>query len=66
MTNDLERRLMEHNTGHVKPTKAYIPWKIIYGEKCLSREEARAREKFFKSGSGREFRNEILWKHIPR
>jgi len=54
MTNDLERRLREHNSGKHKSTKGYRPWKLIYFEKYDSREKAREREIFFKSGSGRE------------
>ncbi|HLC83845.1 MAG TPA: GIY-YIG nuclease family protein, partial [Bacteroidia bacterium] len=26
-TNDLERRLIEHNSGKEKSTKRYLPWK---------------------------------------
>jgi len=40
-TNDLERRLKEHNTGHVKSTKAGLPWSIVTYKKVFSRSEAR-------------------------
>ncbi len=55
MTADLERRLAEHNSGKTKSTKAYKPWKIVYKESFSSRSEARAHEKYLKSGSGREW-----------
>ena len=49
MTKDLESRLAEHNSGKMKSTKAFIPWKMVYSEECKSRKEARQREKFLKS-----------------
>jgi len=52
-TNDLKRRLNEHNIGKMKSTKAYKPWKIIYHEEALTRIEARKREKYLKSAAGR-------------
>jgi putative endonuclease len=55
LTTDLESRVREHNTGKTKSTKPYKPWKLVYFEKFDSREEAREREKYFKSGIGREF-----------
>ena len=65
LTKNLRRRLREHNTGRVKPTKAHTPLEVVYVEKFKTRKEARFREKFFKSGSGRELRNSIL-NNIPR
>ena len=32
MSNDLGRRLIEHNNGKSKYTKAYIPWEIAYSK----------------------------------
>ncbi len=29
-TNNIERRLSEHNSGQTKSTKAYIPWKLVF------------------------------------
>ena len=59
MTTDLARRLNEHNSGKTKSIKAYIPWKIIYTEEYDSEIEARKREKYLKSGSGREYLKQI-------
>ncbi|MCX7875381.1 MAG: GIY-YIG nuclease family protein, partial [Melioribacteraceae bacterium] len=50
----IERRLHQHNSGYNKTTKPYKPFKLIYFEKLESRIEARQREKYFKSGIGRE------------
>ena len=54
LTNNIERRLSEHNSGKNKTTKPYSPFKIIYFEECKNRIEARSKEKYFKSGSGKE------------
>jgi putative endonuclease len=54
LTDNIERRLSEHNTGKNKTTKPYSPFIVIYFEECSSRIEARNREKYFKSGSGKE------------
>ncbi|MEQ8582187.1 MAG: GIY-YIG nuclease family protein [Marinoscillum sp.] len=55
MTSDLERRLSEHNSGKTKSTRAFKPWKLVYLEEYDTRAEARNREKYLKSGSGREW-----------
>ncbi|MCB0489258.1 MAG: GIY-YIG nuclease family protein [Cyclobacteriaceae bacterium] len=55
MSESPERRLLEHNGGKVKSTKGFGPWKIVYTEKFPTREEAIAREKFLKTGQGRDF-----------
>jgi putative endonuclease len=54
LTSDLEKRLTQHNNGKTKSTKFYIPWKIIYFEECIDRIEARNKEKYWKSGIGKE------------
>jgi putative endonuclease len=67
LTNDLSRRLQEHNSGQMKSTKGRVPFKLLYSEKYETRIEARAREKFFKTGGGRELRDEIArTSSIPR
>ena len=54
MTSDLERRLKEHNSGYNRSTRSRVPFDLIFSERCASRAEAREREKFLKSGKGRE------------
>jgi putative endonuclease len=46
---DTEKRLVQHNSGKVRSTKAYKPWKIIYYEVRSSKKEAYAREMQIKS-----------------
>ncbi|MBW6431765.1 GIY-YIG nuclease family protein [Patescibacteria group bacterium] len=47
-------RLKQHNAGKNFSTKPHRPYEIVYLEKCRDRTKAREREKFYKSGSGRE------------
>ncbi len=54
MTEDVDRRVAEHNKGRAKSTKGYIPWKLFFFESFNSRLEARKREKYYKAGSGKE------------
>ena len=61
-TSDLDKRLQEHNSGKTKSTKGYIPWKLVHFEKFGTIEEAVLREKFLKTGSGREFLKKLLQK----
>ena len=54
-TSDLVKRLAEHNSGKTKSNKTYAPFDIVYSEEIDSREEARKREKYLKTGAGRRF-----------
>ena len=59
LTEDLDRRIAEHNSGKNKTTKPYKPFKLIYSEEFQTRMEARIKEKNLKSGSGKEFLKKI-------
>jgi putative endonuclease len=61
-TSDIEKRLTEHNSGKTKSSKGYKPWKLVYFERYETRDEALLREKYFKTGRGREFLKHILLK----
>ena len=54
-TMDLNKRLNDHNSGKTSSTKGYRPWKLMYSEYKETRLEAREREKYLKSGIGKEF-----------
>ena len=54
LTSNLEERINRHNKGYEKTTKPYAPFRLIYSEECSNREEARKREKYWKSGIGKE------------
>lgn len=60
LTNNPERRLEEHNSGKGRATKPYAPFIMIYLEKIATREEARKREKYLKSGIGKEFLKSLI------
>ena len=61
LTASLERRLQEHNLGRNKSTKPYKPFKIIFTESFKTRKEARIKEKYLKSGCGKEFLKGLGW-----
>jgi putative endonuclease len=46
-------RLKRHNDGKVDATKYRRPLRVIYSETLPSLEEAKKREKYWKSGAGR-------------
>ncbi|AMM40019.1 endonuclease [Candidatus Desulfofervidus auxilii] len=54
------KRLGEHNRGKTKSTKYRRPFVLIYTEECVSLKQARDKEKFYKSGGGREKLKSIL------
>jgi len=54
MTSNLDRRIQEHNSGKERTTKAYRPFKLLYIEQCRDRVTGRKREKYWKSGVGKE------------
>ena len=60
-TKDLQNRLAEHNarenTGY---TARYKPWVLIYSEDFDSRSDAMKKEKYFKTGTGREEIQKII------
>ena len=60
MTQDVEKRLNQHNQGENRSTKGFAPWELVLTKSFDSREKARDYEKYLKSGSGREFLKEIL------
>ena len=51
-TNNLERRLLEHNSGFSKYTSFTRPFELVYFEKYETLTEARKREKQIKSYKG--------------
>jgi len=53
-TNDLKKRIKDHNFGRSPFTKNNRPWKLIYYEAFISEKDARREELFLKSGRGKE------------
>lgn len=55
-TSDLKKRIKDHQNGRGgKTTKSKSGWKLIYFEFYLNKKDAVGREKFLKSGSGRNY-----------
>jgi putative endonuclease len=52
---NLRTRLSEHVRGKSFATSHRGPWKLIYYEAYLKREDALGRKRYLKSGSGRKF-----------
>ena len=54
-TNDLRRRLQEHEQGSVRSTAHRLPVKLVYYEACLSQADATKREKYLKTAWGKRY-----------
>ena len=56
-TSNPEKRISQHNAndGFSSHTSKRGPWKLVYQEEFSTEKEARQREKFLKTGVGREF-----------
>ena len=60
LTNNPKRRITQHNTRKERTTRIYAPFKIVAIEKYKTRIEARRREKYLKSGIGKEYLKSLL------
>lgn len=55
ITRDLRKRFKEHTDGLSRPTKNRGPWKLIYYEASLDKDDCTAREMYLKSGMGKRY-----------
>ena len=55
LTQDLERRMKEHNNGDSAYTKRYGPWALQVYTTFVDRKRAEQFETYLKSGSGFAF-----------
>jgi putative endonuclease len=61
-TENLYRRLEEHNAGKVTSTKYRKPFELIYYEVCLNKDDALHREKYLKTTYGKRYiRNRLKY-----
>jgi predicted GIY-YIG superfamily endonuclease len=60
-TEDLDKRLSNHNCGTTPHTAKYMPWEQVMFFAFSDKDRATAFEKYLKSGSGREFAAKKLW-----
>ncbi len=60
-TSNLEQRLLSHiYLSHKGYTRKYRPWTLAFTEEYMEKRDAMEREKYLKSGMGRE----AVWKRL--
>ena len=59
-TENIDKRLKDHNGGKSLATKSFRPYKLIHYEAFLEKRDAKSREKFLKSGWGRRSIKKML------
>ena len=59
-SNDLERRLLEHNSGKTASIKYLLPVKLVFNKKCLSLQDARKLELKLKKLKSRSILDKIV------
>lgn len=55
LTKDVSRRFGEHQSGKSRTTAPYRPFEVVLVEEFPDRASARKREKYLKSGVGKEY-----------
>ncbi|PIR74940.1 MAG: endonuclease [Candidatus Magasanikbacteria bacterium CG10_big_fil_rev_8_21_14_0_10_43_9] len=60
ITQNMKKRLEEHNNGTSIYTKGHMPWRLIWCSMFPNQEKAAAFEVYLKSGSGIAFMNRHL------
>lgn len=63
ITDNVSKRVAEHNSGKTKSTKNRRPFILIYKEEHKSRITARERERYLKSYSGAKEKKELIEKY---
>lgn len=61
LTDDLTRRLREHNGGETHSTAEFRPWTVEVAIRFKNDRRAAAFERYLKSGSGHAFAKRHLW-----
>ncbi|HEV2601751.1 MAG TPA: GIY-YIG nuclease family protein [Candidatus Babeliales bacterium] len=59
-TQNLNKRLSDHNSGTTTHTAKYMPWELAIYIGFENKDKAIEFEQYLKSGSGREFRKKRL------
>jgi putative endonuclease len=65
-TKDINRRLVEHNSGKTESTNRRRPFILVHAERFDDLEKAKSREKYLKTGKGREEIKSILAGAVPK
>ena len=66
ISNNLRKRLWQHNNGKSTYTKGRGPFILIYYESCINEKDARSREVYLKSGMGKRYLNNRLKRFLSR
>ncbi len=59
-TQDVAKRLLQHNNGKSTYTKRKMPWSLVYVEEYLSKSDALKRERFLKAQRNHEFYENLI------
>ena len=51
VSDDIDKRLKEHNAGKVLSSRPYRPYKVIYTQTVTTLREARQQERYYKSAT---------------
>jgi putative endonuclease len=64
ITQDLMKRIEEHNSGISKATKTRVPFKLVYYEFCLNHKDAMKRERYLKTTWGKRYINNRITNYL--
>lgn len=62
--NDLKKRFVMHSNGNIYSTEKRRPLELIYYEAFLNKKDAFDREKWLKTGWGRNHIKKILYNYL--
>jgi putative endonuclease len=65
-STNLRKRIAGHEHGASFATKYRGPWKLIYYEAYIDRQDAEGRERYLKTGSGRRFLRQQLQHYFEK
>ena len=57
---NIDVRQKEHSQGKNRYTKGLRPWKLVHTESFVDWKAARVKEKYYKSGIGKEYLKSLL------
>jgi len=63
-TNDLRKRVKEHNRQLNFSTKAYAPWNLVHYEAYRNKKDAQRREKYLKTSQGARLLKRMLKEYL--
>ena len=65
-TEDVKRRVGEHNLGKSKSTKSYFPFELIHYEAYKNMQDAKRREKYLKTNHGKTTLKTMLKEYFEK